>query len=157
MICETGKFTAIEQVWMQLSFNGIWIIGSISMFLENPILAVAYFFIFPVLGITYCIVHLWICPRCPHIKEHSACLQVNPSLTKKLIKKNVSGSLKLYEKAGFFIMLYGLFIIPLYWVIKNQYLLIPFVIFGLMHYLAYFFHFCKKCLNTSCPQNMKKG
>jgi hypothetical protein len=156
MICKTDNFTILEQIWMQLSFNGFWILGSIAIFLENPILAVGYFLFFFLFGIIYCIMHLWICPRCPHIKDHTACVQAPPFLTTKIIRKNVSSNLKLYEKIGFFIILYGIFIFPLFWVVKYQYLLIPYLLLGLMHYSAYFFHFCKKCLNVSCPQNMNK-
>jgi hypothetical protein len=81
MICINGKFTILEQLWMQISFNGIWILGLILIFLTNPIIAIAYF-LFCAFGILFFIVHLWICPRCPHIKDHSACVQLPPFLTK---------------------------------------------------------------------------
>jgi hypothetical protein len=71
-------------------------------------------------------------------------------------KKNVYGSLTLCEKIEFFIIIYGIFTFPLFWVMKNLNLFIPYLLFGFMHYGAYYFHFCKKCLNVYCPQNMSK-
>ncbi len=156
MICRPGKFTLLEQLWMQVTFQGIWVIGVISIFPKKPFFAVVYFLLVA-FGILYLIQHSWICPRCPHIKDHSACVQLHPFLTGKLIRKNVTGNLKLYEKLGFFLVLYGvLFVIPLYWVVGAPYMIIPYAAFGAMHYSAYFLHFCKKCLNTYCPQNMNK-
>jgi len=141
---------------MQLSFHSIWILGAISIFIENPILSIGYVIAFPFFGIIFCIMHLWICPRCPHLRDHSACIQLPPYLTKRIIKKNVNIPMNIIEKIGFFIVLYGIIVVPIYWVIKTKYLIIPFFIFMLMHYLAYYFHFCRKCLNIYCPQNMSK-
>lgn len=156
MLCQKGKFSLLEQIWMQLSFHSIWILGAIAIFIENPILSIAYVILFPVFGVLFGIMRTWICPRCPHIRDHSACVQMPPFLTKKIIKKNTNTPLKLIEKIGLFVVLYGIFIVPLYWVIRTKYLVIPFSIFGLMHYLAYYFHFCRKCLNLYCPQNMSE-
>ncbi len=153
MICKTGKFSILEQLWMQITFNGVWVIGSISIFLFSPLITMVYF-LFVIIGIVFFIMHLWICPRCPHIRDHQACVQLHPSITKLIIKKNVSGELRLLQKMGFFIFLYGVFFIPLVWVIRNQYVLITYLILGLMHYLAYYFHFCKECLNVYCPHKM---
>jgi hypothetical protein len=138
---------------MQISFNGIWIIGSVSIFIFNPLIAVVYFLVFPT-GVLFFIVGQWICPRCPHIREHESCLQLPAVITKKLINRNVSGPLNVYEKIGFFILLYGLILFPLPWVMTNQYLFIPYAVLGLMHYPAYYFHFCEKCLNVYCPHKM---
>ena len=154
MTCTTGKFSFFEQVWMQISFHGIYILGFISIFQFNWIIAIGYLIGFPFLGILYFVMHLWLCPRCPHIKKHSSCTQLHPFLTKIIIKKNVVGSLRVYQKAGFFIILYGIFIFPLYWVLQMKYLWIPYLLLGVMHYLAYFIRFCKRCLNIECPQNL---
>jgi hypothetical protein len=132
MICGTGKFSILEQLWMQISFNGIWILGFVAIFLVNPLFAIVYILLI-VGGVLLFIVHLWICPRCPHILKHKSCLQLPPFITKRLIKKNVFGELKVYEKIGFFVFLYGIIILPLPWVVGNQHLLIPYIIFGLMH------------------------
>jgi hypothetical protein len=156
MECTNGKFSLFEQLWMQVSFHGIWILGGIALLQYSLYLAIGYIVLFPFLGILFFIMHLWLCPRCPHIKEHSSCIQLPTFLTKKLIKENVSRPLNLYEKVGFYIILYGIFIFPLYWIINIQIFFIPYLIFGIMHYAAYFIVFCKKCLNVSCPQNMNK-
>jgi hypothetical protein len=156
MFCQNGKFSLFEQIWMQLSFHSIWILGAIAIFIKNPILSIGYVIIFPVFGILFCIMHLWICPRCPHIKVHSACIQMPPFITKRIIKKNVEKPMNSIEKIGFYIVLYGIFVVPIYWVLRINYLIIPFFIFVLMHYLAYYFRFCRRCLNIYCPQNLSK-
>jgi hypothetical protein len=43
MICTAGKFTLLEQAWMQMTFNEIWILGAISIFIINPLVSVIYF------------------------------------------------------------------------------------------------------------------
>ena len=128
MFCQKGKFSLFEQIWMQLSFHSIWILGAIAIYIENPILSVGYVIVFPVFGILFCIMHSWLCPRCPHIRDHSACVQLPPFLTKRIIKKNINTPMKLIEKIGFFIVLFGIFVVPIYWVIRTKYLFIPFFI-----------------------------
>jgi hypothetical protein len=85
MFCQKNKFSLFEQIWMQLSFHGIWILGAIAIFIENPILSIGYVIVFPVFGILFCIMHSWICPRCPHIRDHSACVQMPPYIKKRII------------------------------------------------------------------------
>ena len=155
MKCDVGKFTIVEQIWMQLSINGIWILGVIAIWQEKPSAAIAYA-LFVWFGIFFFIMHLWICPKCPHIKKHNACVQLPPIFTKWLIRNSKIDPLKMHQKIGFYAILYGAFLIPLYWVIKMPLLAVFYIVFGLMHYPAYFFKFCKKCYNVSCPQNMNK-
>ncbi len=154
MICSSEKFTLFEQLWMQISFNGIFIIGFLSILQFNWIIAVFYLILFPLIGIIYFIMHTWLCPRCPHIKQHSSCVQLPPFLTKRIYRKGVSGSLKHYEKAGLYIVLYGIGLAPVYWVVQTKYWWIPFFVLCTMHYGAYFVWFCKRCLNVDCPQNL---
>jgi hypothetical protein len=142
---------------MQLSFNAIWILGSIAIFLHNPYISIGYIVVFPFFGIIFCIMHLWICSRCPHIKNHSACVQLHPFLTKRIIKKNIYRPIHIYEKVGFFFFLYGIAAFPVFWIIKSELLAIFYFTFVIMHYIAYPFYFCRKCLNISCPQNMTRG
>ena len=156
MKCAKGKFTLIEQLWMQISFQGIWILGAIAIWQANHYISLAYV-AFVSIGILFFIMHTWLCPNCPHIKEHGSCVQLPPIMTKQLIKDRPSKDMKLYEKIGFFIVLYGVFLIPLYWVIKLPIITVFYVVFGLMHYPAYFIWFCRKCMNKSCPQFMNKA
>jgi hypothetical protein len=118
LICKKEKFTLIEQLWMQISFNGMWILG---------------------------------------VKEHNSCLQAPPILTKFIIKKYMQKPLKTYEKILFLAAIYGVFIFPMYWILKINYLIIPFLILGLMQYLGFYFHFCRTCFNSYCPQNSNKS
>ncbi|MCU0849518.1 MAG: hypothetical protein MUD12_16670 [Spirochaetes bacterium] len=152
MICNNGKFTLIEQIWMQLSFNGLVLLGAFSIFILDPFISLLYV-LFVVAGIFFFIMHLWICPRCPHIKDHASCVQLHPFLAKKIIKKGVSRPLKVCEAIGFYIVLYGILFIPIYWVISTGYLIIPYFLLAIMHYSGYYFHFCPRCLNIDCPQN----
>ena len=157
MKCNSGKFSLLEQIWMQLSFNSIWILGFVAIWRANPFIALAYF-VFVCVGIFFFMMHTWLCPNCPHIKTHNSCVQLHPVFTKWLIKNSESRKMKLYEKIGFFVVLYGIFLIPVYWVIRQPVILIViYFIFVLMHYPAYFIWFCRKCLNVSCPQNMNKS
>lgn len=156
MVCHTGKFSLFEQLWMQLSFNGVWILGAIAMFWASPLLSIGYFLLFPAFGIVFCVMHLWTCPRCPHIKEHGSCVQLPPSLTKRIIKKNVTGPLTAAEKIGTYLVLYGTALVPVYWVVQTRVLLVPYLVVTLMHYSAYHLHFCKRCLNVRCPQNRNR-
>jgi hypothetical protein len=141
---------------MQISFFSIVIIGTIGIFLYDPIISICYLIVFPFFGIIFCVMRLWVCSRCPHIKNHSACVQMHPYLTKKIIKSDANNSLKIYEKVGFFFFLYGLPIFPIYWIIKSEYFIIPYFLFIIMHYMAYPIHFCRKCLHVVCPQNTNK-
>lgn len=156
MYCSKEKFTLFEQIWMQVSFHGVWIIGAIAIFRESWIIALLYTILFPFVGVLYGIMHTWICPRCPHIKNHNSCVQLHPFVAKKIITKYKRSRLNIYEKIGFFIVLYGMLLFPVYWILKTEILIIPFFIFATTHYLAYYFYFCKRCLNRFCPQNMNK-
>lgn len=148
------KFSILEQIWMQVSFHGIWILGFVSILQFNGTIAVSYLLLFPCIGVLFFIMHLQVCPGCPHINAHNSCVQLPPFITKKIITNKCKGKLRLYEKIIFFIVLYGVFFVPLYWVLQIEYVWILYVFFGLMHYTAYYFRLCKKCLNIICPQNM---
>ncbi len=148
-----GKFSLFEQLWMQISFNSIWLLGAFAMLRSSPLLSIGYIVLFPLFGVVYCLMRLWICPRCPHIKKYGACFQVPPSVTKRIIRKDVTGPLTLAEKAGFFVVLYGVVLVPVPWVVKSRILVVPYVVLTLMHYLGYHLYFCRRCLNVRCPQN----
>ena len=154
MIDRTGKFSLAEQIWMQLSFHGTWILGAIAIYRASPLWSVGYVVLFPVLGVIVGIMHFWVCPRCPHLEKCGSCLQVAPPLARRIIKRNVTGSLGAAEKVGFFVALYGVALVPLFWVLQSRTLLVPFLVLVVMHYSAYLFHFCRDCLNVNCPQNM---
>jgi hypothetical protein len=157
VIDRTGKFNLAEQLWMQLSFNGIWILGAMAMSSWSLLWSLGYIVLFPVFGVLIGLMHLWVCPRCPHLKKCGSCVQMPPSLASRIIKKNVTGHLGVAEKVGFFVALYGVALAPLFWVIQSRSLLVPYLVLVLMHYSAYFLDFCKKCLNVHCPQNMARS
>ncbi|MBI5263150.1 MAG: hypothetical protein HY852_15170 [Bradyrhizobium sp.] len=150
MSCRTGQFSLLEQVWMQASFHGFTILGAIAIWRTSPLLSVSYYG-FVIIGVVYGIMHLWVCPRCPHIKFHNACVQAPPFLTKWIIRKNVTSPLTRAERIGTNVVLYAVVLMPIFWVLKSEYLAIPYFTFALMHYPAYYLHFCQKCLNIQCP------
>lgn len=155
MTRRRGKFSLAEQVWMQLSFQGVWILGAAAIFRQSPLLSLGYVALFPVLGVIVGIMRHWVCPRCPHLEGCGSCVQVPPALARRIVKaREAAVALNTAEKVGFFVALYGVPLVPLYWVSQQPGLAIPYAVFVAMHYGAYFAYFCRRCLNVHCPQNL---
>ncbi len=144
-------FSIKEKLYAQLSFNGGIIIGTYGLFQHSTTLAVLYF-LYSYVGIIF-LMRYTVCPRCPHLKLAGDCLQLHPSLTKKIISQHRKGPLNKYEKLLFVIVLYGILIIPIYWIKSSLPILILFLLVygGLL--LSLRFYFCRICRNTSCIQN----
>jgi hypothetical protein len=154
MMCKKDEFSPLERIWMQVSFHGIWILGVIAMLPASPPLAIGYFLAFPVLGVVYGIMRLWVCPGCPYLIQRDSCLQAPPSISRWVIRKSVAGPLNLGEKIGFFAALYGVGLAPAYWVVQTRALLAPYLVLNLAHYSGYILYFCRRCLHVRCPHNM---
>jgi disulfide bond formation protein DsbB len=118
-------------------------------------LAIVYF-IFAFVGIFVGVLHLWVRPRCPHLKEHDSCSQLPTFMSKMIIKKNVHPELSLSGKIGSLIVLHGVYIIPIYWVIISKSLIIPYFAFVAEQYGILLFKHCKEFLNIACPRNRNK-
>ena len=144
-------FSKKEKLYAQLSFHGGIIIGTYGLLQHNTVLALAYF-LYSYIGILM-LMRYTVCPRCPHLHVAGDCLQLSPVLTKRIISSSRKGPLNIYEKILFVSVLYGILIIPIYWVASDLRILIPFLILygGLL--LSLYFYFCKNCRNTVCIQN----
>ena len=144
-------FSLKEKLYAQLSFNGGVIIGAYGLLQHSKTLAVLYL-LYSYVGI-FLLMRYTVCPRCPHLKIAGDCLQLHPSLTKRIISKNRTGPLNLNEKLLFVIVLYGILIMPIYWIASNPVVLTLFLLFygGLL--LSLRLYFCRECRNTICIQN----
>ncbi len=150
--CESiCKFSIKEKLYAQLSFNGGVIIGAYGLLQHSNTLAVIYL-LYSYVGILL-LMRYTVCPRCPHLHVAGDCLQLHPSLTKRIIAPNRKGPLNIYEKLLFVIVLYGILIIPIYWIASNLVILILFLLFYGGMLLSLWFYFCRDCKNTICIQN----
>ncbi len=150
--CESiCTFSIWEKLYAQLSFNGGIIIGAYGLLQHSKALAVIYV-LYSYVGILL-LMRYTVCPRCPHLHEAGDCLQLHPSLTKRIISPNRKGPLNIYEKFLFVIVLYGILIIPIYWIASNLIVLILFLLFYGVMLLGLWLYFCRNCKNTSCIQN----
>ena len=148
-------FSLKEQIYAQVTFHGWWFSGFLGIVMQNWKWAVLYFFIvaFGILGVVQR--HLT-CPRCPHLFEYGACLQLPPKITKLLIKEKKDIPLSLNEKILFISVFALITIFPIYWLRNNTIALAGFILFGSMWYLGQFLYFCKRCRVSSCPLNRTK-
>jgi len=150
--CVSG-FTLVEKLSAQLTFNGGILIGAYGLFLNSRILGIAYL-LYSYVGIL-ALMRYTVCPRCPHIHVANDCVQLPPLLTKKIISAKRSGPLNVFEKIMFVMVLYGILVIPLYWIASNTIILILFLLVYGGFLLGLYFHLCVRCRNKVCIQNRK--
>ena len=143
----------LKKLYAQISFHGGIIIGAYGLFLNSTTLGIAYL-LYAYIGIIL-LMRYTVCPRCPHLLVANDCVQLHPKLTKKIICPNRKGPLNLYEKILFTMVLYGILILPIYWIASNIIILILFLLFygGLL--LGLHLHFCPNCENKICIHNRK--
>ena len=149
-------FSLSEQLYAQITFHGCWICGFLGIALQNWKWAILYFLIVAV-GILGIIQRHLTCPRCPHLYEHGACLQLPPKITKLLIKEKKDIPFSLNEKILFITVFILIAIFPIYWLRNNYIALAGFILFGSMWCLGQFLYFCKRCRIPSCPFNRVKN
>lgn len=144
-------FTVKQKLYAQISFNGGVLVGTYGLYQHNTPLAVIYL-LYSYIGILL-LMRYTVCPRCPRLLVAGDCLQLPPFLTRRIISPNRKGPLNIYEKGLFISVLYGIFIIPVYWIASNLIVLILFLLCygGLL--LSLWFYFCRDCRNKSCVQN----
>ena len=148
-------FSAKEKIVAAIPFNLSILIGAYGLYLTNWVLTAIYL-TFAYIGVLV-MMRYTICPRCPHLLEGNDCLNMPASLVKKLIAKNRTGPLNIYEKTLHRTVNYGMLLIPVYWLIPYLYLLIPFLVFYFIGQATFFFHFCRHCENEVCIQNRNAG
>ena len=149
-------FSLNEQIYAQITFHGFWISGFLGIALQNWKWAMLYLLIV-VYGILGIVQRHLNCPRCPHLYEHGACLQLHPRITKLLIKEKKNIPFSLDEKILFISIFVLITIFPIYWLRNNNMALAGFILFGSMWYLGQFLYFCKRCRIPSCPFNRTKN
>jgi hypothetical protein len=148
-------FTLKEKIFAQFSFHAGVLTGAYGIFLSNKILGIAYL-LYSYIGIVL-LMRYTVCPRCPHLHVANDCLQLHPSITKIIVSPNRKGALNIIEKILFFMVLYGILLLPIYWIASNTIILVLFLLFygGLL--LTMHLHFCPNCQNESCVQNRNEN
>lgn len=153
-LCSIYTFSLGEKLYAQFTFNAGIIVGAYGLFLENTILGIAYL-MYSFIGILL-LIRYTICPRCPHLHIGNDCVQMHSSIVKMIVSPKRTGPLTIYEKLLFIIVLYGVFIIPIYWLESNPVILILFLLLFGGHLLGLHIHFCPNCQNKNCIQNRNK-
>lgn len=148
-----SPFSLGEKLYAQITFHGGIITGAYGLFLNSTTLGIAYL-LYAYIGIIL-LMRYTVCPRCPHLLVANDCVQLHPKLTKKIICPNRKGPLNLYEKILFTMVLYGILILPIYWIASNIIILILFLLLygGLL--LGLHLHFCPNCENKICIHKRK--
>ena len=148
-----SPFSLKEKLYAQFTFNAGVLTGAYGLFLNSTALGIAYL-LYSYIGIVL-LMRYTVCPRCPHLHVANDCLQLHPSITKIIISPNRKEELNIIEKILFFLVLYGILLLPIYWIASNTIILVLFLLFygGLL--LTMHLHFCPNCENRSCIQNRK--
>ena len=152
--CVVSTFSIKEKLFAQLTYNAGVIVAAYSLFLNHP--SLASYLLYAYLGILL-VVRYTICPRCPHLNLAVDCLQLPACIMKRIISPKRKGPLNLPEKILLPIVLYGTFILPLYWISSNRYVLVLFVLLFGGHLLGLQLHFCRNCENVNCIQNQNRN
>ena len=143
---EMCRFTSYEKVIAAVPFNLSILVGAYGLYLTSWRLTVIYL-LYSYVGVII-MMRYTICPRCPHLLENNDCLNLPPSLLKKIISSQRQGPLNVYEKLLHILVTYGMLVIPLYWLASRLYLLVPFVVLYIIGQCTFTFHFCKNCHNS---------
>lgn len=144
-------FTLKEKIFSQFTYNAGVMVAAYGLYLNNPGLGIGYL-VGAYIGI-FLLVRCTICPRCPHLHTADDCVNLPAPVMKKIVSPNRKGPMTLFEKSLFLIVLYGTFILPIYWLTSNIIILTAFIILYGSHLLSLKMHFCKNCANKVCIQN----
>jgi len=148
-------FTLKEKIYAQFTFNAGVLVGAYGLFLNSTILGTAYL-LYAYIGILL-LMRYTVCPRCPHLHVANDCVQLHPSIAKIIVSPARKGPLNTFEKFLFVMVLYGILILPIYWIASDTVVLILFLLFYGGQLLGLHLHFCRDCQNQSCIQNRNKN
>jgi hypothetical protein len=148
------RFSLKEKLFAQITFNTGVMAAAYGLYLHHAGLGIGYL-LGAYLGI-FLLVRYTICPRCPHLLAANDCVNLSASIMKMIVASKRKGALSTFEKGLFVVVLYGIFIFPIYWLSSNTSILIAFIILYGGHLLSLRMHFCKNCMNKSCVQNRMK-
>lgn len=146
------SFKAWEKIYAQSSFLAMGVLGTIGIVLEDWIWVIPYVVICWY-GIPGIVMRHLTCPRCPHLFEYGDCLQFPVILTKWLVKQQKSGPFSALEKSLFYMIFILIPVYPIYWLLSNMMLLIPFLLTAGMWYSGQWLYFCMRCRVRECPFN----
>jgi hypothetical protein len=149
------SFSLGEKLYAQFTFNAGVITAAYGLFLNSTIIGVAYL-LYAYIGILL-LMRYTVCPRCPHLHIANDCVQMHPSIVKIIISPKRKGPLNIYEKILFVMIMYGILILPIYWIASNAIILVLFLLFFGGHLLGLHLHFCPNCQNKSCIQNRNRN
>jgi hypothetical protein len=130
-------------------------VAAYGLFLINGGLAISY--LLYAYGGILLLIRYTICPRCPHLNKANDCVQLPAPMMKKIISSPRRGVLNRYEKILFVLVLYGNFMLPLYWLAAQPIVLILFIALFGGHLVGLRLHFCRNCQNAICIQNRNKS
>jgi hypothetical protein len=148
------SFSLKEKIFAQFTFNAGVLTAAYGLFLESTILGIAYL-LYAYIGIVL-LMRYTVCPRCPHLHVANDCVQLLPSIVKIIISSKRKGPLNLFEKVLFVMVLYGILILPIYWIASNMLILVLFLVFYGGTILGLHLHFCPNCQNKVCIQNRNR-
>jgi len=148
-------FETWEKIYAQASFITIGIIGTVGMALVDWRWALAYIIVY-IYGIIGVVMRHLVCPRCPHLHEYHDCLQAPYGLTKWLARERKKTPMSTSEKLLFYTYFTFVPVFPVYWLLKNPFLLVAFLVAVVTWYAGQFFRFCKRCRVSDCPFNRAK-
>jgi hypothetical protein len=145
------KFESFPLKSLKTLFLIMVIIGSIGIFINSLIFGLLYivFIIFSFL------LNIALCKHCPYPCDYNTCLFMSVKFVKKYYKYK-SPDMNFIEKFIIVFYLLGYGIIPLFWIYKNIYLLIPFLIIAIYIYSFMLIYICRRCYNYNCPFNRVK-
>lgn len=147
-------FTFREKIFCQFTFNAGVLVAAYGLFLNAYWLGLVYL-LYSYIGI-FLLLRYTICPRCPHLFKANDCVNLSAPVMKMIVSSKRKGPLNRYEKIIFVLVLYGVFILPIYWIASKSIILITFLILYGSHLLALHVHFCPNCSNKICMQNKSK-
>ncbi len=149
------SFTLKEKIYAQVTFNAGVLTGAYGLFLHNVILGISYL-LYSYIGIAL-LMRFTVCPRCPHLLVANDCVQLPPSMALAIVSSKRKGPLNIFEKILFIMVLYGILILPIYWIYSNTIIFALFLILYGGQLLGLHFYFCRGCQNRSCIQNCNKN
>jgi hypothetical protein len=143
------SFSAVERIFMQISFYILLIFGLVGIAIENWIVGLIYL-VFVIFSLQVLLLRMFCC-YCPYPYQYSTCLFIPLRIFKKIEQKKED--MPLINRLAPLIAFGGMYLIPQYWIIKNLFFFIGFWIFGVIVGLGLIFHFCGSCRHVQCPLN----
>ena len=144
-----SSFSAVEKIFMQISFYILILFGIVGIAIESWIVGLIYL-VFVMFSLQVLLLRMFCC-YCPYPYQYSTCLFIPLRIFKKIQQKKED--MPLINRLAPLIAFGGMYLIPQYWIIKNLFFFIGFWIFGFIVGLGLIIHFCGSCRHVQCPLN----